>query len=105
MSETSAQTAPPPEPVPLDYAGPDNAPPPKGAMSTLFFIVLMDLLGFGVIIPLMPFYALQYKASALQVGLIFSLYSLCQLIASPVLGILSDRYGRRPVLIFSQLGS
>ena len=65
----------------------------------------MDLLGFGIIIPLLPFYATNYHASTLDVGLLFSVYSACQFIAAPILGAISDRFGRRPVLIFSQLGS
>ncbi len=81
------------------------AAPPRGAMVTIFLIVLADLLGFGVIIPLLPFYAKMYAASDFQVGLLFSVYSVCQLIASPILGLISDRYGRRPVLIVSQIGS
>ena len=80
-------------------------PPPRGALLTIFLIVLADLLGFGVIIPLLPFYAKMYAASDFQVGLLFSVYSICQLIASPILGLISDRYGRRPVLIASQVGS
>jgi MFS family permease len=84
---------------------PSPGAPPKGALSSIFFIVFMDLLGFGIIIPLLPLFAKQYRASALDVGLLFSIYSGCQFIASPILGIISDRYGRRPVLIFSQLGS
>ena len=62
-------------------------------------------MGFGVIIPLLPFYAKLYSASDFQVGLLFSVYSICQLIASPILGLISDRFGRRPVLIVSQIGS
>ena len=81
------------------------AAPPRGAIFAIFLIVLSDLLGFGVIIPLLPFYALKYSASALQVGLMFSIYSACQLIASPILGLMSDRFGRRPVLLLSQFGS
>ena len=84
---------------------PDRRTPPRGAMLTIFLIVLSDLLGFGVIIPLLPFWARKYHASDFQVGLLFSVYSVCQLVGSPVLGILSDRFGRRPVLLFSQVGS
>lgn len=91
---------------PLDYESqPIAPPPPKGAMGAIFLIVLSDLMGFSLIIPLLPFYARQYHASALQIGMMFSVFSLCQLIASPILGMASDRIGRRPVLIFSQLGS
>ncbi|MGB7160257.1 MAG: MFS transporter [Tepidisphaeraceae bacterium] len=97
---------------PLEYASPTNPPPepeaapaPKGAMLIIFMIVFADLMGFGVIIPLLPFYARQYAASDFQVGLLFSVYSFCQLVASPVLGLMSDRFGRRPVLILSQIGS
>jgi DHA1 family tetracycline resistance protein-like MFS transporter len=66
---------------------------------------MMDLLGFGIIIPLLPIYAAQYKASPLEVGLLLSVYSICQFLAAPILGALSDRHGRRAVLVFSQLGS
>jgi DHA1 family tetracycline resistance protein-like MFS transporter len=79
--------------------------PPKGALGAIFLIVFMDLMGFGIIIPLLPLYAARYHASALDIGLLFSIYSGCQFIASPILGAISDRFGRRPVLIFSQLGS
>ena len=71
----------------------------------LFLIVLVDMMGFGLIIPLLPFYALKFQASELQVTLMLSVYSLCQFVATPILGSLSDRIGRRPVLVFSQLGT
>lgn len=93
------------EPVDYESEAPPAPPPPKGAMRALFFIVLSDFLGFGLIIPSLPFYARQYGSSDLQVGLMMATYSLCQLIGSPILGLISDRVGRRPVLIFSQLGS
>lgn len=79
--------------------------PPKGALGVIFLIVLADLLGFSVIIPLLPFWARTYHASDFQVGLLFAVYSICQLIGSPILGLVSDRFGRRPVLIASQIGS
>jgi MFS transporter, DHA1 family, tetracycline resistance protein len=84
---------------------PPSSSPPKGALRIIFFIVFMDLLGFGVIIPLMPIYARQFNASPLEVTLLFAIYSACQFIASPILGAASDRFGRRPVLILSQIGS
>jgi DHA1 family tetracycline resistance protein-like MFS transporter len=75
------------------------------ALWTILFIVFMDLLGFGIILPQLPFFALRFHASSLQVGLLFAIYSLCQFLASPFLGMISDRFGRKPVLVFSQLGS
>src|SRR5579862_2791430 len=89
-----------------DELGIDVPPePPRGAMLAIFLIVLSDLMGFGVIIPLLPFYARQYAASDFQVGLLFAVFSLCQLIATPLLGLASDRWGRRPILLLSQIGS
>src|SRR5918993_218187 len=94
------------EPAPqVDDAPMEISEPPKGALRAIFLIVLADLLGFSVIIPLLPFWARKYHASDFQVGLLFSVYSVCQLIGSPILGMISDRYGRRPVLIASQIGS
>jgi len=71
----------------------------------IFLIVLVNLLGFGIVIPLLPFYATRLGASPFTVGLIFASFSVAQLIAAPILGDLSDRYGRRPVLIFSLMGT
>jgi multidrug resistance protein len=71
----------------------------------IFLIVLVDILGLTIMIPLMPFYAEHLGASATGVGMLFSTYALCQLVAGPVLGSWSDRIGRKPVLILSQLGT
>lgn len=91
---------------PIEYASPLTPPsPPKGALLAIFLIVLSDMVGFGVIVPLLPIYAEQYSHSAMAVGLLFSIFSLCQLVATPILGLMSDRFGRRPVLLVSQLGS
>jgi DHA1 family tetracycline resistance protein-like MFS transporter len=71
----------------------------------IFLTIFVNLIGFGIIIPLLPFYAQTFGASPLVIGLLFAVFSLCQLIAAPALGDLSDRHGRRPVLIFSLLGT
>jgi len=71
----------------------------------IFLTIFVNLIGFGIIIPLLPFYAETFGASPLQIGLLFAIFSVCQLVAAPVLGDLSDRYGRRPVLIFSLAGT
>src|SRR3989441_4592385 len=71
----------------------------------IFLTIFVNLIGFGIIIPLLPFYAQTFGASPLVIGLLFAIFSLCQLIAAPALGDLSDRFGRRPVLIFSLLGT
>ena len=71
----------------------------------IFLTVFVNLVGFGIIIPLLPFYAETFGASPLTIGLLFASFSLSQLLATPALGVLSDRWGRRPVLIFSLLGT
>ena len=74
-------------------------------MATLFLIVFTDLVGFGLIIPLLPFYGEHFHASPAEVGLLMATYSLAQFIAAPLWGRLSDRVGRRPVLAASLLGA
>lgn len=71
----------------------------------IFLTIFVNLVGFGIIVPLLPFYAERFGASGLTIGLLFGIFSLCQLVASPLLGEASDRYGRRPVLIFSLAGT
>jgi len=71
----------------------------------IFLTIFVNLVGFGIIIPLLPFYAATFGASPLVIGLLFAVFSLCQMIAAPALGDLSDRYGRRPVLVFSLAGT
>ena len=68
----------------------------------IFVIVLIDLLGLTIIIPLMPLYATAYGASAFGSGMLGGTYPIFQFIAAPILGRLSDRYGRKPILVISQ---
>ena len=82
-----------------------SAPPRRRALTTVFVTILLDLIGFGMLLPLLPFYADELHASPAQVGLLFSSYSLTQLLFSPLLGRLSDRIGRRPVMLVSIFGS
>jgi len=71
----------------------------------IFVTVFIDLVGFGIIIPMNPYLAGKFGASPLEVGLLMSVYSLFQFIFAPVWGQLSDRYGRRPVILISLLGA
>jgi MFS family permease len=77
----------------------------RSPLLSIFLIVLVDVLGLTIILPLLPFYAESLGASPSTVGLLVSAYAICQLIAGPPLGQLSDRVGRRPVLLVSQIGT
>jgi DHA1 family tetracycline resistance protein-like MFS transporter len=71
----------------------------------VFLTVFIDLLGFGIIIPLLPFYAESFGATALMVGLLGTSFSLMQFVFSPVWGRLSDRIGRKPIILLGLMGS
>jgi len=77
----------------------------KSPLFSIFLIVLVDVLGLTIILPLLPFYAESLGATPVVVGMLVSAYAACQLIAGPPLGHLSDRVGRRPVLLVSQMGT
>jgi DHA1 family tetracycline resistance protein-like MFS transporter len=79
----------------------------RSPLVVIFTTVFIDLLGFGIVIPVLPFYAegTRFNATPRTVGLLFASYSIMQLIFSPVLGRLSDKYGRRPVLLLSIIGT
>lgn len=74
------------------------------AFPTLFAVVFIDLVGFGIVIPLVPFYVERLGAGPELITLIIALHALCQALAMPLWGAVSDRYGRRPVLLVSMLG-
>ena len=77
----------------------------KSPLVPIFLIVSVDVLGLTIILPLLPFYAEKFGASPSVVGLLVSTYALCQLIAGPMLGRMSDHMGRRPLLLVSQMGT
>lgn len=72
---------------------------------TIFLIVFVDLLGFSLILPLLPYYAESFGATPVLVGFLVASYAAAQLIGAPLLGRLSDRLGRRPVLLLSVIGT
>lgn len=77
----------------------------KSALATVFLAVLIDLMGFGMVLPLLPFYASVFHATPVAIGLLYSVYSFAQLIFSPLWGGFSDRIGRRPIMLLSTLGA
>lgn len=77
----------------------------KKAIYTIFLIVFIDLLGFSLILPLLPFIAEKYSANQFQIGLLTATYSFFQFIGAPILGRLSDKYGRKKLLVLSQIGT
>ena len=79
----------------------------RSPLIVIFTTVFIDLVGFGIVIPVLPFYAegTAFNATPRMVGLLFASYSIMQLIFSPILGGLSDKYGRRPVLLLSIIGT
>jgi DHA1 family tetracycline resistance protein-like MFS transporter len=77
----------------------------KRQLFTIFLIVLVDLIGFALVIPLLPYYAAEYQASEFTVGLLIMAYSAMSMVGAPILGRFSDRWGRRPVLLVSIFGT
>src|SRR5471032_3048651 len=77
----------------------------KASLLALFLTVLIDLIGFGMVIPFLSFYAREYGASGVVVGAVVGVYSIMQFFFAPVWGRLSDRIGRRPVILISLTAS
>lgn len=77
----------------------------RKSLFSILLVVFIDLLGFSLILPLLPYYAETFNASKFVTGLLIAVYALMQLIGAPILGRLSDRYGRRPILLVSVFGT
>src|SRR5687767_14346367 len=101
--------SPPAEPgrpvVPGVAAVPTEPTIGRSAMGLLFATVFLDLVGFGIVIPLLPLYAERFGAGAVTVAMLLAVYSLMQFLFAPWWGQLSDRVGRRPVLLIGLFGS
>ncbi|WP_435348377.1 MFS transporter [Haloarchaeobius sp. HRN-SO-5] len=82
-----------------------GAMPRRRAMVAVTLVVFLDLLGFGIVIPILPFYVRSFAVSDFYIGLLAASYSVMQFLFAPLLGRLSDQRGRRPVLVLSLLGS
>ena len=78
---------------------------PPRAVATVVFVVFLDLVGFGIVIPILPYYVRSFGVGDVFIGLLAATYSLTQFLAAPTLGRASDRWGRRPVLVLSLAGS
>jgi MFS family permease len=81
------------------------APVERVSLLPVFLIVLVDVFGMTLVIPLLAIYAETFRATPLQATLLVSVYAACQLVSGPLIGQLSDRVGRKPMLIFSQIGT
>ena len=89
----------------MDVAGKAAATAVSNPLRVLFLVSMLDVLGFGVLVPLVPYLAHRFGAAPWLVTAIMGSYSLCQLLAAPLWGRLSDRHGRRPILMSSLLGA
>jgi len=77
----------------------------RSPLLPIFLTVFVDVLGMTMVLPLLPFYGLHFGATEVQVGALIATYSVCQLISGPILGRVSDRVGRKPTLLVSQIGT
>src|SRR5512145_3326423 len=81
------------------------AAPARRGLAVLFSVVIVDLVGFGIVMPALPFWAREFGADAIAFGLLQSSYAVAQFVCAPLWGRLSDRVGRRPVLLGTIAGT
>jgi len=98
----SSQASPEASPDAPQQASPKAS---KRTLGAIFLVVVIDLMGFGIVLPLLPFFAQEFAASPWVTGALFSVFSFMQLIFSPLWGRLSDRVGRRPIMMMSTFGA
>ena len=79
--------------------------PQRVSLLPVFLIVLVDVFGMTLVIPLLAIYAETFKATPLQATMLVSVYAACQLVSGPIIGLMSDRVGRKPMLLISQVGT
>jgi MFS family permease len=89
----------------MDATTPESETQSAGALPTLLAVMFINVLGFGIVVPLLPFYAKSFQAPAWQIALIFSAYSIGAFFGEPFWGRLSDRIGRKPVLVSTVCGN
>ena len=77
----------------------------KYNIGVLFFVMVVIMIGFGGVIPILPFYVESLGASATELGILTAIYSVMQFIFAPIWGTLSDRFGRKPILVIGLLGN
>lgn len=77
----------------------------KVGIGIVLLTIFIDMVGFGIVIPVLPLYAEKFGASGVQIGLLVAAFSACQFVFAPVIGRLSDEYGRRPILLISVIGT
>jgi MFS family permease len=89
----------------MSESSPQGPPAPRFAAASLIAVIFINMLGFGIIVPLLPFYAQSFEAQGWQIGLIFAAYSVGAFFGEPMWGRLSDKYGRKPLLISTITGN
>lgn len=86
-------------------APPADAPRPAVSLAPIFLVVLVDVFGMTLVLPLLAIYAESFHATPLQATMLVSVFAACQLVAGPIIGQWSDRIGRKPMLVLSQIGT